>query len=81
MWDDRGPGHLRFEGEGGEGAPPLGFISEHGVIHSALFDRARELEEEGIAEIVCPAQASKAEITKAPTALPLTYFWIRFVLQ
>lgn len=63
VWDDRGPGHLRFEGEGGgsqvgAGPPPLGFISEHGLIHSSLFGRARELEAAGAAEVICPAQAS-----------------------
>ncbi|CAN0445457.1 unnamed protein product, partial [Laminaria digitata] len=55
VWDDRGPGHLRFDSEGGEGGNgkgALGFISEHGVIHSALFERARELEEEGLAELI-----------------------------
>eukprot|EP00903_Cladosiphon_okamuranus_P014670 g13598.t1 len=60
VWDDRGPGHLRFEGEGGgAGGAPLGFISEHGLIHSALFDRARELEAEGVAELICPAQVKR----------------------
>ena len=37
----------------------MGFISEHGIIHSALFERARELEEAGLAELMCPAQARR----------------------
>ena len=63
VWDDRGPGHLRFDSEGGGGGTgkgALGFITEHGVIHSALFERAQELEEAGLAELMCPAQARKA---------------------
>ncbi|CAM9973337.1 unnamed protein product, partial [Ectocarpus sp. 4 AP-2014] len=58
VWDDRGAGHLRFDGEekGGKTAA-LGFISEHGVIHSSLFERVRELEADGLAELTCPAQA------------------------
>lgn len=57
VWDDRGPGHLRFDDESGAGAS-LGFISEHGVIHSALFERVRELEAAGLAELTCPAQVT-----------------------
>lgn len=58
VWDDRGAGHLRFDGEGKGGkTAALGFISEHGVIHSSLFERVRELEADGLAELTCPAQA------------------------
>ncbi|CAM9771712.1 unnamed protein product [Pylaiella littoralis] len=56
VWDDRGSGHLRFDGEG-KGAA-LGFISEHGVIHSSLFDRVGELDAAGLIELSCPSQAS-----------------------
>ncbi|CAM9931588.1 unnamed protein product [Ectocarpus sp. 12 AP-2014] len=60
VWDDRGAGHLRFDGEakGGKTAA-LGFISEHGVIHSSLFERVRELEADGFVELACPAQVKR----------------------
>lgn len=58
VWDDRGAGHLRFDGDGGKpgGKGALGYIAEHGIIHSALFERVRELEEAGLTELTCPAQ-------------------------
>jgi len=63
VWDDRGVGHLRFDGDGDplDAGGALGFISEHGAIHSSLFDRVRELEADGLAELTCPAQARKAQ--------------------
>ncbi|CAM9564579.1 unnamed protein product [Ectocarpus sp. 13 AM-2016] len=60
VWDDRGAGHLRFDGEGKGGkTAALGFISEHGVIHSSLFERVRELEADGSVELACPAQVKR----------------------
>ncbi|CAB1116372.1 unnamed protein product [Ectocarpus sp. CCAP 1310/34] len=54
VWDDRGAGHLRFDGEGKGGrTAALGFISEHSVIHSSLFERVREFEADGLAELAC----------------------------
>lgn len=61
VWDDRGPGHLRFGSSGGSNgtmrdSKSLGFISEHGVLHSALFERVQELDAIGWVDLSCPAQ-------------------------
>ncbi|CAN0347989.1 unnamed protein product, partial [Ectocarpus fasciculatus] len=73
VWDDRGAGHLRFDGETGKGgeAAALGFISEHGVIHSSLFERVQELEADGLAELTCPAQARTKKAVKRVTFPPV----------
>ncbi|CAM9939624.1 unnamed protein product [Scytosiphon promiscuus] len=68
VWDDRGAGHLRFDCEGGnpgEEGGALGYIAEHGVIHSALFERVRELEESGLTELTCPAQVKRVTLPAA----------------
>lgn len=49
---------MRFDGE--TPGEPLGFISEHGILHSSLFEKVKEFEADGSLELTCPAQVGGA---------------------
>ena len=57
VWDDRGPGFLHFDGD--TPGKPLGYVSEHGLLHSALFRRVKDFEAEGVVELTAPAQVRR----------------------
>lgn len=52
---------------------PLGFISEHGVIHSSLFERVRQLESSGLVELTCPAEVREEERLAPSLMAPSRY--------
>lgn len=69
VWDDVGSGFVRFDDSDHSNCLPLGYIAENRVLHSALFDRALQLQDDDRMDVLVPKSVKGIDLPQSFNAL------------